>query len=139
MVSSSLSSFRFVDDGLHRFHPLDIDILVGLATVITHQTTFQVCLLQERHIHECHASEIETEQKQVSCLVKGGTCWQVQVLYLANILYRDGSFGSSHVSGLHVGKDILGWRMACFHCLIVNGAQGSQIEGHGVLSDTSIP
>lgn len=66
MVSSSLSSFRFVDDGLHRFHPLDIDILVGLAAVITHQTTFQVCLLQECHIYECHASQIEAEQEQVS-------------------------------------------------------------------------
>ena len=82
MVSSSLSSFRFVDDGLHRFHPLDIDILVGLATVITHQTTFLVCLLQERHIYECHASEIEAEQEQVSCLVKGSSSWQVQLFYL---------------------------------------------------------
>ena len=99
MVSSSLSSFRFVDAGLHRFHPLDIDILVGLATVVVHQATFQVCLLQERHIHECHASEIETEQKQVSCLVKGGTCWQVQVFYLANILYRDGSPEAHHDAG----------------------------------------
>ena len=28
--------------------------------------------------------------------------------------------------------------MACFHCLVVECAQGSQIEGHGVLSDTSV-
>ena len=111
---------------------------MGFATVIAYQATFQVGLLQERHIYECHTSEIEAEQEQVSRLVKGGTCWQVQVFYLANILYRDGSFGSSHVSGLHVSKDIIGWRMACFHCLVVECAQGSQIEGHGVLSDTSV-
>ena len=52
-----------VDDGLHWLHPLDIEVLVGLATVVAYHATFQVGLLQERHIHKCHAPEIETEQE----------------------------------------------------------------------------
>ena len=92
-----------------------------------------------KSVWECHASEIETEQEQVSCLVKGETSWQVQFLYLANFLDSNGTFGSSHVSGLHVRKDIIWWSLPCFHRLVVECAEGSQIEGYGVLSDTSIP
>lgn len=58
-----------VYDGLHRFHPLNVEVLVGLAAVVAHHTTFLVCLLQERHIYECHSTQIETDKKQVSCLV----------------------------------------------------------------------
>ena len=112
---------------------------MGLATVVAHHATFQVGLLQECHIHKCHASEIEAEQEQVSCLVKGGTCWQVQFLYFTNILYCYGTLCSSHVSCLHVNKDVVGWSLPCFHSLVVDGAESSQIERHGVLSDTSVP
>ena len=112
---------------------------MGLATVVAYHSAFQVAFLQERHIHECHATEIETEQEQVSCLVKGGTCWQVQVFYLANVIDGDGSLACSRVGGLYVRKDVVGRCLTCFHCLVVKGAQGAQIERDGVWTDASVP
>ena len=95
-----------VENHLHFLCPFDYKLLAGLAAAVSDVAVFEVCLLQESHVDEAHASEIKTHQEHIAGVVECRSQRQVQCFDFLDDSQRQCSFDSLVNSGIYFSERI---------------------------------